>query len=93
MIFKDGVKRAEKNNAIDQYVLGTVGTVSYLPSIACGLLEPYISYLPSIVCGFLELCMSYLSLHYYIFSSPGPKSHVVFCHHLVSHRRPYIFTF
>lgn len=26
MIFKDGVKRAEKNNAIDQYVLGTVGT-------------------------------------------------------------------
>jgi hypothetical protein len=27
MNFKDGVKRAEKNNAIDQYVLGTVGTV------------------------------------------------------------------
>ncbi|CAG2201077.1 purH [Mytilus edulis] len=27
MKFRDGVKRAERNNAIDQYVLGTVGTV------------------------------------------------------------------
>ena len=31
MKFKQGTKRAEMANAIDQYVLGTVGTVSNLP--------------------------------------------------------------
>ena len=30
MKFREGVKRAERNNAIDQYVLGTVGIVSKL---------------------------------------------------------------
>lgn len=30
MQFKIGVKRAEKNNAIDQYVLGLVGKVRYM---------------------------------------------------------------
>lgn len=30
MQFKTGVKRAEKNNAIDQYVLGLVGKVRYM---------------------------------------------------------------